>query len=354
LFKHPGVVLNMSFSSELRVRFGKVRAVMRGEGVQALYSSDEAALRYLTGKDTGRLLVTGSGAVLWVKGVYRELYAGTYGSSGYPVEVREYDKDAVKDYLRGLGVRVLGVSSPALVDAGRKASRARVVVSDAVKLARAVKTKEEVRLIRKSCRIAAAGMRKAAGVVAEGVRELDAVAEIEAELRRRGSEAAPFGHGMLLSSGAGSADIHANPSARRIGRGPVVVDLGATYGGYYSDMTRTFGVGPLTRQERDVIVLVRRLRDDTIRMVRPGMLASTVHRSVELAITEAGFRFHHLSGHGVGLEIHEHPSFSPDNRVRLRPGMVFTVEPGIYLPGRFGVRFEDTVLLTRRGCVKLT
>jgi Xaa-Pro dipeptidase len=344
----------MSLALEARVHLEKVRVEMRRRGIKALYVNEEADLRYLTHRETGRLLIRGGDAVLWVKDLYLELYDDVYSSRGYPLDVRLYDKDALRDELRSLRSKAISVTSPAIMGGLKKISKKKVDSSDVVKSARSVKTKWELEMIMKSCRIAKAGMKKAREVVSVGVRELDAVAEVEAEIRRRGSEKAPFGGGMLLASGKGGADIHAKAFLRRIGDGPVVVDLGAVYNGYNSDMTRTLGVGSLTKEEKKVMNIVRSLRDEAIWMIRPGMMASDIHKFVDEGIKAAGYKFHHLSGHGVGLEIHEQPSFSPENNVRLAPNMVFTVEPGIYLPGKFGVRFEDTVLLRKNGCMKLT
>ncbi|MFH1054733.1 MAG: Xaa-Pro peptidase family protein [Candidatus Altiarchaeota archaeon] len=341
-------------SSELRLRLRKVREGMREARVGAFYVTRDVDVLYLSGQESGRILVTDKDAILWVKDIYEELYDATYSSAGYPLEVREYDKEKLEGTLRGLRKKAIGVCSYDAAAALRKVSGKRSVVADVVKSARSVKTKHEIELIRRSCNMAKAGMRKAREVVRKDVRELDAVAEVEAELRRRGSEKAPFGSGMLLASGRFSSDIHAKASLRRIQRGTVVVDLGACHRGYFSDMTRTLMVGAPTVDERRVMESVRNLRDETIDYIRPGMLASEVHRHVEGRISGLGFNFYHLTGHGVGLEVHESPSFSPDSKVKLRDGMVFTVEPGIYVPKKFGVRFEDTVLLTRNGCKKLT
>ena len=327
---------------------------MHADGLSAFYVSSEADIRYLTGAEVGRLLLTQGGGIVWVKDFYRDLYGSLYDARGYPFEVRVQDKVDVRRTLGSLRQKTIGVSSYDAAAAVRKVSGKRTYVTGIMKEARAVKTKWEIGLIRRSCAIAKAGMRRAREVVRSGVRELDAVAEIEGELRRRGSQKPPFGDGMLLASGRGSCDIHAKASLRRISRGPVVVDLGATYGSYYSDMTRTFPVGRLSRVESDVMEFVECLRDEAIDFVRSGMRACDVHRFVDERIAARGYKFHHLSGHGVGLEIHENPSLSPDNRAELERNMVFTIEPGIYLPHRFGVRFEDTVLLTSRGCVKLT
>lgn len=327
---------------------------MRVRGVTAYYVTEDYDVRYLSGKDTGRVLVTNQDAILWVRGVYAELYDRTYSLRGYPLEVRVYEKGDLKKTLRSLRSKTVGVSSSEYVGRLRRLSRKRVRVSDAVEYARSVKARQEVKMIKRSCGIAKAGVRKARETVSEGVRELDAVAEIEAEMRRRGSETAPFGSGMLLASGKRSADIHAKPTKHRIGRGPVVVDLGAVYGGYHSDTTRTLMVGPPTREEKKVLGLVENVRDETIDMITPGMLASSVHGFVDGRLKAAGYRLHHLAGHGVGLEIHESPGFSPGSRVKLKENMVFTVEPGVYLPHKFGARFEDTVLLTKKGCRKIT
>ncbi|MFH0861848.1 MAG: M24 family metallopeptidase [Candidatus Altiarchaeota archaeon] len=344
----------MSFCRELRLHIGKVRSEMGKVGAGAYFGSGEVDALYLTGRETGRVLVTQSSAVLWVKDVYLDLYHDLYSSGGYPLEVRVHDKGDVESFLRGMRSKSVCVSSADQKEAMGKASNKPVFVGDLVKVARSVKTRWEIGCIRKSCRIAKAGMRKAREVIGVGVRELDAVAEIEGEIRRRGSEAPPFKGGMLLASGRRSADIHAKASLRRIGDGPVVVDLGAVCRGYFSDMTRTFAAGRVSSDERSVMSFVKGLRDEAIDMIRPGMYASSVHRFVDGRIEAKGYKFHHLSGHGVGLEIHENPSFNPDNRMRLKAGMVFTVEPGVYLPGRFGVRFEDTVILAKGGCVKLT
>jgi len=344
----------MSLTSELRLHLKRVREAMAGRGVRALWVSEAPDLQYLSGRDAGRILVTGSSAVLWVKDVYSELYGSLYYSASYPLEVRVGGKPEMDRALRGVRSRSVAVSSPALLAPVRKASRKHVVVEEVVKAARSVKTRWEIGFIRRSCNVAKAGMRKAEDVVGLGVRELDAVAEIEGEIRRRGSVKGVFGDGMLLASGRRAADIHAKPSLKRIGRGLVVVDLGANVGGYFSDMTRTLGVGRLTPLEADLMSFVESLRDEAIGRIRPGMLASEVHGFVEGCIKEKGYGFYHLTGHGVGLEVHELPSFSPGSKMRLRAGMVFTVEPGIYIPGKFGVRFEDTVLLKNSGCVKLT
>ena len=144
----------MSLSGELRLRLGKVRAEMGRTGLSALYSSDPKDVLYLSGRDSGRVLVTGSEATLWVRDIYSELYDSTYSLRGYPLKVRAHSKEEVKAALRGLRSRAVGVSSAGSAESVRKTSGKRVVVSDAVRSARAVKTRLEIECISRSCRMA--------------------------------------------------------------------------------------------------------------------------------------------------------------------------------------------------------
>jgi Xaa-Pro aminopeptidase len=236
----------------------------------------------------------------------------------------------------------------------RKVSGARIKVSDAVGRARAVKTSYEISHIRAAAKIASAGMRKAESILRAGRTELSLAAEVEHFIRARGSESPPFYDGLLLASGPESADIHAHPSRRVVGRGIVLVDLGAKCSGYYSDMTRTFCVGRPTRQERGLMEFVENLRDECVDMLSPGVRASEVYDYVSAEIRKKRLVFYHSLGHGIGLEVHESPNLGAKSSDILTENMVFTVEPGVYLPGKFGVRFEDTVVLTKNGAKKLT
>ncbi|MFH1402644.1 MAG: Xaa-Pro peptidase family protein [Candidatus Altiarchaeota archaeon] len=334
---------------ELRHRLRRLREALSMKGVKALCVCKEEDLFYLSGAKTGRILVTPDEAVLWVKEPYASEYGRLYGSRGYPLDVREYKRDSLRKALMGMRLRRIHVDDVSL-DYGEYLSNAvgkRVEYSEMMKDVRAVKSRYEVDCIRKACSIAKAGMRKARETVDSGVRELDAVAEIEAELRRRGSIKPPFGGGMLLASGRGSSNIHAEARLRKIGRGLVVVDLGAVYGGYYSDTTRTFAVDP-TKEEREMMKFVRSVELDTIGMIRCGMKVHEVYDFIDGMFKEKGLRQYHLPGHGVGLEIHENPSLTPKSRVILEKNMTFTIEPGVYSPGRYGVRFEDTILVDKK------
>jgi D-alanyl-D-alanine dipeptidase len=133
------------------------------------------------------------------------------------------------------------------------------------------------------------------------------------------------------------------------------MDFGGRVGGYCSDITRTVSMGPTSREAEEVHDVVSRARQAAFDVVRPGIVAQDVDRAARAVIEQAGYGeyFVHRTGHGIGLEEHEDPYIVEGNRARLEPGMCFSIEPGIYLPGRFGVRIEDIVAVTDEGATSL-
>jgi len=346
----------MDFSKELALRVGRAQAAVESAGLDALYVTAPANVMYLTGREAGRVLLTKNRGFLWVRELYRGVYADLYGLKGYPLEVRTYSRDELSKQVESLGCRSIGIEdvSVSYCNRMRKSFGCRLKPTEIVEQQRAVKSGHEIRALRRSASIAVKGMKKAYEVVRKGVRELDAAAEIEYEIRMGGSETPPFQHGMLLSSGPRAADVHAHATGARIGDGLVIADLGARFQGYYSDMTRTIAAGRLRKTERELMESVRRLEVEAVDYIKPGMTGAEVHDFIESRIKAAGFSFHHSAGHGIGLEVHERPKLGPESDDVLAEGMVFTVEPGIYIPKKMGVRFEDMVLLTKKGCRQLT
>ncbi|HEY7564223.1 MAG TPA: Xaa-Pro peptidase family protein [Acidimicrobiia bacterium] len=160
----------------------------------------------------------------------------------------------------------------------------------------------------------------------------------------------------IVASGPNSASPHHEPGARIIEPGDVVVvDFGGKHGGYCSDSTRTFSVGEPAARQVEVHGLVREAQQAAREAVRPGVAAADIDRVARRVITDGGYgaRFIHRTGHGIGLEGHEHPYLVEGNEERLEPGMCFSIEPGIYLPGEFGVRIEDIVTVTATGVESL-
>jgi Xaa-Pro dipeptidase len=220
---------------------------------------------------------------------------------------------------------------------------------------RSVKDKGEIELIREACRLASIGMQTASEIIRPGIKEIEVAAEVEYAMRKKGSNGTSFD--TIIASGPTSAFPHGSCSNRTIQGGElVVVDLGATFNSYRSDMTRTFIAGKADEKQRKIYETVKQAHHKAFETIKPDVSAMEVDSAARRVIAAAGFGelFVHNLGHGVGLEIHEAPVLSPESKDTLTVGNVITDEPGIYLPSYGGVRIEDTVLVTEIGAEKLT
>lgn len=227
--------------------------------------------------------------------------------------------------------------------------------SNLIRELRMVKDTQEINFIRKACELTSEGMQVAFETVKPGVKEKHVAAEIEYAMRKKGSDGVGFD--TIIASGASSAFPHGSCSDRTICEGDlVVVDLGATYGFYRSDMTRTFTAGKPNEKQNKIYQTVQLAHQKAFETIKPKVPAKDADFAARQVIESEGFGefFVHNLGHGVGLEIHEAPILSPDSKDTLASGNVVTDEPGIYLPGYGGVRIEDTILVTRNGAEKLT
>jgi Xaa-Pro aminopeptidase len=198
-------------------------------------------------------------------------------------------------------------------------------------------------------------MRVAGEVVVAGVKEYEVAAEVEYAMRKQGSSGTAFE--TIVASGLASAFPHGGCSDREIREGDlVVVDMGATYKFYRSDMTRTFVAGNPSAKQKKLYEVVRAAQEKAVKTMKPNVKAKDVDATARKIIADAGYGeyFVHGLGHGVGLDIHEPPTLSPDSEDVLAAGNVVTVEPGIYLVSYGGVRIEDTVLVHGNGAEKLT
>jgi Xaa-Pro dipeptidase len=203
--------------------------------------------------------------------------------------------------------------------------------------ARLTKDRAELSAMRAACRKTLEVMASVPKIARAGMTELELAREIG---------------GGIVQFGENASIPHGGPSDRKLKAGDVIlVDTGHTVDGYWSDLTRTFFFGRRTKEFTRVYEIVHKAQKAAIRAVKPGATCEAVDRAARGVIKEAGFGdcFIHRTGHGLGLEIHEPPYLVEGNETRLRAGMVMTIEPGIYLPGRFGVRIEDDVVVTRTG-----
>lgn len=220
---------------------------------------------------------------------------------------------------------------------------------------RMVKEPAEIECIRAAVLLASSLFEPLLTLVRPGIRESAIAAKLEYAARRAGAERMAFE--TIVAAGPRSALPHWRASAQPLPRaGFVVLDFGVILAGYCSDMTRTVHVGRPTARARQMYRAVRQAQQAAIAAVRPGIAASQVDRAARSVLRRAGLAsyFTHSTGHGVGLEIHEPPRLGKGQRDILQPGMVITIEPGIYLAGQGGVRIEDMVVVTDNGCEVLT
>ncbi len=230
-----------------------------------------------------------------------------------------------------------------------------VPAGNVIKNLRAVKTLDEIELIRQACKLADVGVNTAYEVIEPGISEQEVAAEVEYAMRKQGSKGTAFD--TIIASGGNCAFPHGTCKCRTIMDGDlVIVDLGAKVGFYRSDITRTIAAGKISSKQQEIYGTVKAAQDLAIKAIKPGVKAVEVDATARAIISGTGFGdyFVHNLGHGVGLEVHEAPTLSPDSKDVLQTGNVVTVEPGIYIVGFGGVRIEDTVLVTETGSEKLT
>lgn len=285
------------------------------------------------------------------------------GGKGFRVElVRRNEslmakiaENAKKNGIKTLAVDALGVEGwRDLAKETRGAAKLKVAGSILCGL-RKVKDAEELALMRKAATLTSEGMKVAYEVLAPSMREYEVAAEIEYAMRKRGSYGTAFE--TIVGSGVCSAFPHSGCCDRIIRQGDlVVVDVGATYKFYRSDMTRTLVAGKPSEKKKKLWRIVKAAQDKAFEAMKANVKARDVDGAARKIIEAAGYGecFVHGLGHGVGLEVHEPPALSVSSKEVLAAGNVVTDEPGIYIVGYGGVRIEDTVLVRENGAEKLT
>lgn len=345
-------------------RLDRLREKFDDTGVDALVVTQLQNVRYLTGftGSAGVLAVTRDGALLTTDGRYRTQSAEQVDAAGSSVEITVGGLSAQREAVRSF---LSATTSPGLEADHVSWSESRqwsallgdvVATTGQVETLRELKDGGEIDRMAHAAAIADAALEEVLATLSDGVTESAFALALDSAMRRGGAEAAAFE--TIVASGPNSAKPHHRPTARRISPGePVVVDFGATFDGYRSDMTRTFCVGGEPEGELSrVFQVVRDAQARGAAGVAPGVPYKEIDELCRAWISDAGWadRFEHGTGHGVGLDIHEAPTVSPLATATLAAGMVVTVEPGVYLPGTGGVRIEDTIEVTATGGGSLT
>jgi D-alanyl-D-alanine dipeptidase len=228
-----------------------------------------------------------------------------------------------------------------------------VPTTEVLSTLRAVKDPDEIELLSRAARGADEAFRRLRESRLEGLREEEIAVLLASLLRESGHDDVSF---TIVASGPNGASPHHEPSDRTVRAGdPIVLDFGGRVGGYCSDISRTVCVGDPPDEFHEVYDIVREAQEAAFQAAKPGAAASDVDGAAREVIESAGYGevFVHRTGHGIGLEEHEAPWIAPGNDEELRPGMCFSIEPGIYLGERFGVRIEDIITVTDDGANRL-
>ncbi|HEY6938033.1 MAG TPA: Xaa-Pro peptidase family protein [Terriglobales bacterium] len=351
---------------DYRTRQSRLLQSDEGSKCDVFLTSHLPNVRYLCGftGSSAALALAPSGSVLFTDGRYTEQARAEVVGARVAI-VRKSALVAAAEWVRkryGRKKVVMGIEGDHLTVAAQTllmrtlASRVRLRdTAGAVERLRQVKDQEELTRIRAAARLGASLFDVALRKTHPGVTEVALAAEMEYAARRAGAEAMSFP--TIVAAGPRTALPHAHPTAGKVPRnGFVLFDFGVILAGYCSDMTRTVCVGRPTAEARRVYQAVLEAQQAAIAAVRPGVAVGEVDRAARNVLRGAGLAryFTHSTGHGVGLEIHEAPRVAAGQQERLQPGMVITVEPGVYLAKRGGVRIEDMVVVTGSGCEVLT
>jgi len=331
--------------------------------LDALLVTYPTNIRYLSGfTGSAGALVIASHSVLVTDGRYTEQARAEVKGARVKIERKPALVAASEWLARGKSLRRIGFD-PAHTTVAERAllgkligKRATLVATPAiVERLRMIKDADEIDQIRTACKVGCGLFDRLLKVTRSGVSETQVAGELEFAARLAGAEQMSFP--TIIASGSRSALPHGRASQAAIpARGFVVCDFGVILAGYCSDMTRTVHVGRPQTGGRRAYNAVQEAQQAAIEAVKPGATAEDVDVASRKLLVKHGLGtfFTHSTGHGVGLDIHEAPKLAMGQKEPLLPGMVITIEPGVYLPGKYGIRIEDTVVVTGAGCEILT
>lgn len=354
-------------------RFEKLAAALKNSKFDAIALNPGPTLSYLTGltfhlMERPVVLVYAPGKDPAI--ILPELELQKTAGLAYPLKAYPYGENPadwslafrtalfeLDLYGRTIGVepRRMRVLELRLVEGGAPGAHVIAAEQELASL-RLRKDAEEIAKMRQAVKIAQDALEATLPQIKIGMSEKELAAELTVQLLRHGSEPEmPFA--PIVSGGLNSANPHASPSERKLQAGDLlVIDWGAAYDGYISDLTRTFAVGEVDAEYRKIHEIVQQANAAGRAAGKPGVACAEVDKAARSVIEAAGYGvyFTHRTGHGIGMEGHEEPYMRGDNQQLLESGMAYTVEPGIYLPGRNGVRIEDDMVVTENGCESLS
>ena len=341
----------------------KLRQALHLHKLDALLITKEANVSYLSGfKGEGQLLITPVKKILIVDFRFKE-QADKFKKAFQVCSRMSFSSleesvfSLVKQFkLKRVGFEAASLSYALYHKLKKLLGRVSLVpTTQIVEHLRAIKSAHEIKLLRKTAACAVRSYAFARRILTPGIKEVELAREVQYFMRKAGAQDCAFE--IIVASGKMSSMPHALVSHKTIKKNEaVLIDLGCRMAGYNSDLTRVVFLGKMRGKIKRIYEIVLRAQQLAIKTVRAGVKISQVDKAARQHIAKEGLGafFGHALGHGIGREVHEYPSISPNSKGILREGMVFTIEPGIYIPGVGGVRVEDMVLVTKNGCKILT
>ncbi len=357
----------MGESKEMKQkRIEKLQKKLQKEEVDFLYLEDEKSIFYLTGLvvEQAQMYIGLNSSHLFVDGRFLE-----YAQKETPdLPLSLLSEGAIEDFLKKeVGSKQALFLFPESYSVGRlKKLRAFLserklgdlfIGENPIDLLRMVKDPSEIQAIKKACSLTWTLFEELSRFFQEGVSEKEAATHLEILLRQKGASEASFP--PIIAYTENAAYPHHIPSGRRCSSNELIlIDMGVVLDHYRSDMTRVIFYGEIDPKLQEIYDVVRRAQDKAISLCKPGVRLGELDKAARRVIEEAGFGnyFTHSLGHGIGLETHENPRVKEggrDSELLLSPGMVITIEPGIYIPGLGGVRYEDIIVITQESCENL-
>jgi len=343
----------------LGFRFKKFLRLMDEQGVDAFLTTSDANIRYLAdipSRDSV-LFIHGNKPVYLTDSRYSEEARLWLPKFFVLKEIKGSSIKAISDICTASGTKRLGFESSHITYAYYRKllkeikGRTKLIpLNNLIEDLRSVKTEEEIKRIRKATAIALQAMRIIKPLIVPGKKEIEIAAELERILRIEGSAISAFD--IIVASGPNSSYPHHLTGERRIRNNePVLIDIGADFQGYKSDLTRVFFLGKMSPLINRIYNVVLNAQQKAINLIKPGAITSDIDSAARTYIKSEGFGgfFSHSLGHGVGLQVHEQPRLAQNTDTILQQGMVFTVEPAVYLAGKVGIRIEDMAVVTREG-----
>lgn len=334
------------------------------DNVESVLITSDINRRYFTGmkSSAGTVLAFRNKAYLLIDFRYIEKARETVKTAEV-IETKELYKE-ISALLRQEGVKNLAIEAMDVTVSRLNVMKKHLkcvdiietdVLSNTINKLRMIKDEEEMEYIRKAQEIAESAFDDILGFIKEGVTEREIALELDRLMLEKGAEGISFD--TIALAGENTSMPHGVPSDKKVKKGEfVLMDFGAVYNGYHSDMTRTVCVGIPDEEMEKIYNIVLTAQEKAIAAAKAGISGKELDGIARRHICDAGYGeyFGHSLGHGVGLEIHEQPNAAPSYEKNLEKGTVITIEPGIYIAGKFGVRIEDFVILTENGCINLT